>query len=374
MELVLKIIITGCLVVSGFLKYTPESIENRVCTNNDTLLQQEYSEQDIFELIWVNDLPVITQGDAGTENNHYGFEGGCAIKYNNTYHIFTTEMYGNPLWTRTRLAHWKSRDGFSWDRVSTIFESTGDFTGSDPRACLWSPMVTYDARKERWVLTYVAYNSKPNTKEAWYRNHNGKIWMAGSETKGFGGLNGPYKDYSIILQPGSASDQWEGLMGTDSFFPFPACGGWLAFYGSSPESVGLAASPKLEGPWIRKTEVNPVRKHIENPLVTRLKDGRYVALFDGCGQNRKIGYMTSEDGIHWSEEIFIHLEDKTDPWWGLTRTPLGLIQESEDLYTVFFTAYNKDFYEIPDVWQTNDDAAFDGYYASIGMFRLRLIR
>lgn len=367
------------LLVTGILYLTALSCNKTVDHSTSDQVASDYQQgfpiQPVFELEWVKENPVITRGDPGTEGNKYGFEGGCAIKVNNAYHLFTTEMFGNPLWTRTKLGYWTSKDGIIWDRRSTLFESTGDFTGEDPRACLWSPMPTYDTENEQWILTYVAYNSKPNTGDAWYRNYNGKILMAVSQVKGFSGIGGPYKDASVLLQPGPASDKWEGLMGTDSFFPFPACNGWLAFYGSSPESVGLAEASALAGPWSRKTESNPVRRFIENPLVTRIRDGRYIALFDGCGKNRKIGYMISQDGINWSQEIFFDLEEQvTDKWWKLTRTPMGLIQESEDLFTVYFTAYNLDFYNIPDVWQTNDDSVFDGYFASIGMFRLKLVR
>jgi len=328
----------------------------------------------VFKVYSASDDPVITRGNKGTEGNKYGFEGGKVIKLCNDYYLFTTEMYGNPLWTKTRLALWKSPDRMNWERLATLFESTGDFTGDDPRAALWSPMPTYSHRLDRWILTYVAYNSKPNTDSAWYRNHHGKIWLAVSQKPGFGGLTGPYQDSVIILQPGDDSDPWEGLMGTDSFYPYPHCEGWMAFYGSSPESVGLAEATFLEGPWKRKSELNPVRQNIENPMVTRISDGRYIALFDGCGENRKIGYMVSEDGMRWSSEIFFDLDKEILQWWGLTRTPLGLIQEGEDLFTIFFTAYNRDFYEIPDVWKTNDDGVFDGYFASIGWFQVQLIR
>ena len=327
-----------------------------------------------FKVYSAGDNPVITRGDQGTGGNTYGFEGGKVIKLNNEYYLFTTEMYGNPIWTKTRLALWKSPDMKNWERLATLFESSGDFTGEDPRAALWSPMPTYSHRMDRWILTYVAYNSKPNTDKAWYRNYNGKIWLAISQVPGYDGLTGPYKDSLIVLQPGDDQDSWEGLMGTDSFYPYPVCDGWMAFYGSSPESVGLVRASALTGPWERISEINPVRRQIENPMVTRIVDGRYIALFDGCGENRKIGYMVSEDGIHWSREIFFDLDEEISRWWGLTRTPLGLIQESEDLFTIFFTAYNKDFYEIPDVWKTNDDGVFEDYFASIGWFRVELIR
>jgi len=332
------------------------------------------SVQEVFKVISGSGEAVLTLGSPGTGENKYGFEGGKVIKLDGAYYLFTTEMHGNPLWTRTRLALWKSGDRRNWVRKATLFESTGDFSGKDPRAALWSPMPTYSHKMKRWILSYVAYNSKPNTDTGWYRNYKGKIWMAVSEKQGYSGLEGPYKDSVMILQPGDDSDPWEGLMGTDSFYPFPACDGWLAFYGSSPESVGLAKAPSLTGPWERMTAMNPVRQHIENPMVTRLTDGRFIALFDGCGENRKIGYMVSTDGIHWSAEVFFELENEITAWWGLTRTPLGLVQESENLFTIFFSAYNRDFYNIPDVWKTNDDGVFEGYFASIGWFVVQLVQ
>ena len=43
------------------------------------------------------DTPVIRRGDPGTELNKYGFEGGCVIKQNGVYHLFTSEMVGDPF-------------------------------------------------------------------------------------------------------------------------------------------------------------------------------------------------------------------------------------------------------------------------------------
>jgi hypothetical protein len=84
-------------------------------------------------------------------------------------------MTGEPKWTRTRLAHWSSKDRMNWMRISTLFASSGDFTSVDPRAALWSPLPVYDAAEGRWSLTYVAYWSKPNTKEVWYEANDGRI-------------------------------------------------------------------------------------------------------------------------------------------------------------------------------------------------------
>ena len=338
------------------------------------LAQETTLSNSIFEIEYLHNQPVITKGDKGTEDNLYGFEGGRAFKLNNEYHLFTTEMSGLPIWTKTRLAHWKSNDGLKWKRVSTVFESSGNFDGSGTHACLWSPMPTFDEKRNRWVLTYVAYRSKPNTNEAWYRNYDGRIAIAVSQTKGTNGIDGPYKEEDIIMKPGKNSAAWEGLMGVDSFFPFKVENSWIAFYGSSPESNGLAQADSLFGPWKRISIEKPVSRHTENPIVTNLDDGRFIAFFDGCGQYQRFGYMLSDDGIHWFQPQIIDLNNHPSKWWGLTRTPLGLISEGNNNYTLFFTAYNKNFYEIPGIWSAKSDSVFDGFFASVGMLKLRIAK
>ncbi|ANE47082.1 hypothetical protein SY83_13320 [Paenibacillus swuensis] len=328
----------------------------------------------LFDVSYVHQAPIVTEGSPGTEGNMFGFEGGFALKISGTYHLFTTEMAGLPIWTKTRLAYWRSRDLLHWERVGTLLESSGDFTGSDTHACLWSPMPIWEETQNRWVLTYVCYRSKPNTKEAWYRNYDGRIALAASETLGKDGMGGPYKELDIIMKPGAESADWEGLMGVDSFFPYMTDDGWKAWYGSSIEVNGLAAAPALSGPWERISYEAPVSRHTENPVVTKLQDGTYVAFFDGCGHLQKFGYMVSEDGLNWSEPIVIDLDGHPGKWWGLSRTPLGLIEEGEGEYTLLFTAYNRNFYDIPGIWSAGTDDVFDGYYASIGFIRLKDIR
>lgn len=322
---------------------------------------------------YVHSEPVITRGTPGTGTNRYGFEGGRALKLEDGYHIFTTEMAGNPIWAKTRLAHWHGTTRESWKRVGTVFESSGDFTGSDTRACLWSPMPTYDTELERWVLTYVCYRSKPNTPASWYRNYDGRIALAVSQSPGRGGIAGPYHEKEIVLAPGEHSAAWEGTMGIDSFYPFRTEGGWLAWYGSSPESNGLASAPSLHGPWSRLSVEGPVTRHTENPVVDRLDDGRYIAVFDGCGSHRKMGYMLSPDGLVWSAPRFFDFDGREEKWWALSRTPLGVIHETDGSFTVFFTAYNRNFYETAGIWAADSDDVFDGYFASVGYFTIPVV-
>jgi len=295
--------------------------------------------------------PVLTIRSAGAGGNKYGFEGGRVLKLDGTYHLFTSEMVGDPHWVKMKLAHWVSRDRTNWTRRSTVLESSGDFTGKDPRAALWSPLPVYDSKDNRWNLFYEAYQAAPDTPKEWLTNHEGRIWRAISKTAGIKGIDGPYEDAGVILQRGKDSDTWEGLQGTDSFFPYNVGGKWYAFYGSAhtetlPISlwqVGLAWAPKLSGPWKRCTELNPLKvesRFIENPIVTRLSDGTYAAVYDTDAPNA-IGYTLSSDGIHWGPGKHLVVQNEGRIWATEVRTPLGLVEEGPDSFTIFYTANEK---------------------------------
>ena len=324
--------------------------------------------RNILEICGGHQGPVIKQGDPGTEDNKYGFEGGRAFKYKGEYHLFTAELIGDPIIVKLRLAHWKSKDGITWKRLSTLYESSGDHTGVDPRASLWAPMPYYNEKEKRWNLFYVAYRSKPNDPTGWYEGYEGRIWRAVSTVDGYDGLDGPYEDVGVILEPGPDSDPWEGLQGTDSFYAYQVGSEWYGFYGSAQTQtdvnpdypkwcVGLVKAPEMAGPWKRCSEMNPIKFHPvfgENPIVVKLKDGRYSATLDG-GTPTQFGYSFSDDGIHWAKAAFVDLSLEFDQWWTLMRTPLGLIPEDDGTYTVFYTAYTK------------------ANFASVGMVKLRQI-
>lgn len=295
--------------------------------------------------------PVLTVHTPGAAGNKYGFEGGRVVKLGSTYHLFTSEMVGDPHWVKMRLAHWTSPDRAHWQRMATLFESSGDFTGKDPRAALWSPMPVFDPKANRWNLFYVAYAASPDTSQAWLTNHEGRIWRAVSEQPGREGIDGPWKDAGIVLERGANSDSWEGLQGTDSFFPYRVGDRWYALYGSAhteslPISlwqVGLASAPELRGPWTRCTDFNPLRvepRFIENPIVTRLADGMYLAVYDNHVAN-EIGYTVSADGIHWSAGQHLVVQSGRHVWATEVRTPLGMVEEGGNSFTLFYTANEK---------------------------------
>lgn len=294
------------------------------------------------------DHPVLTIRSAGAGQNKYGFEGGRVIKLSGVYHLFTSEMVGDPHWVKMKLAHWTSADRVHWRRVATVRESSGDFTGKDERAALWSPMPIFNPGENRWNMFYVAYQAAPDTDKEWLTNHEGRIWRAVSETQGMDGIGGPYRDAGIVMQRGTDSDVWEGLQGTDSFFPYQVGDHWYAFYGSArtehlPLSlwqIGLAQAPNLNGPWKRCSAMNPLRvepRFIENPIVTRLGDGRYIAVYDNHVPN-EIGYSLSFDGIHWGAGQHLAVQSGRGIWASEVRTPLGLVDEGDGRLSLFYTA------------------------------------
>jgi hypothetical protein len=297
------------------------------------------------------DGPVLTTRSSGAEGNKYGFEGGRVVKLNGVYYLFTSEMVGDPHWVKMKLALWTSRDRTHWRRAGTLCESSGDFTGKDPRAALWSPMPVFDPAESRWNLFYVAYQAAPDTPHQWLTNHEGRIWRAVSLKPGMSGIAGPYKDVGVILERGKTADPWEGLQGTDSFFPYTVGSRWYAFYGSArTESlpialwqVGLARASQLGGPWTRCSRLNPLTvepRFIENPIVSRLEDGTFVAIYDNHQPN-SVGYTFSRDGVHWPRGRQLTVQTGSGIWASEVRTPLGLVDEGGGSFTLFYSANEK---------------------------------
>ncbi len=300
--------------------------------------------------------PIITTRSTDAEGNRYGFEGGRVIKIGNTYHLFTSEMVNDPIWVKMKFGYWQSQDRINWKRITTICESSGDFTGTDPRASLWSPLPVFDKDENEWNLFYVAYKSAPGLGEKFLLNHEGKIWRAISAKKGIDGVGGPYKDIGIIMQPGKESQPWEGLQGTDSFFPWKVNGEWYAFYGSAKTEkkpikdwlVGMATAEAISGPWKRLPEGNPspIETHfIENPIVTPLKEGGWLAVYD-VQEPDAIGWSFSEDGKNWSAGNRLRIQLIAGKWCKDVRTPMGLVDEGNNRFTVFYTGF-----EQPPSWE-----------------------
>ena len=327
-------------------------------------------------LVRQHPTPVITTRTAGAEGIRYGFEGGRAVKVDGTYHLFTTEMVADPMWVKTRFGHWTSRDGLSWTRAETVRESSGEFLGKDPRASLWSPLPVWDAGDRRWNLFYVAYRAMAGDGTRFLLNHAGEIWRAVSTRKKPEGIGGPFEDIGVVMRPGPDSLPWEGLQGTDSFFPWHAAGGWHALYGSartetSPIAhwlVGPAVATSLGGPWRRVSEGNPapIEAHfIENPIVTEVAGG-WIAVYDSETPDA-VGWAWSPDGVHWEKGHALVVQPRAGEWSKDVRTPLGLVPEGGDRFTLLYTGFE----QTPD-WPRILAAGSSTNTCAVGMVEVRL--
>ena len=98
-----------------------------ICGQLHTSLRKAY--EPTFVLVEQYPSKVISKASPGAEGIGFGFEGGRVIKIDHTYHLFTTEMMPGHLGVKTRMAHWRSPDRIHWERVATLYESSGDFTG-----------------------------------------------------------------------------------------------------------------------------------------------------------------------------------------------------------------------------------------------------
>lgn len=337
-----------------------------------------------LEVVHLHPEPIIKSGDPGTEDNKFGFEGGTSQKVNGVYYIFTTEVFDNPKTSAVRLAIWESADGQKFHKKGIIAETNYDWNDSTYSMSPWSPMVVFDDSLNRWSVFSVGYKRKPNATDVW--NMSGRIQRYDSSRPGRDGIAGPYEKGGW-LNIAKKGDPWEGAAELVSFFPYKVGNEWYGFYGSNsapeyinPESkpqenneakilfhVGLAKASSLCGEWIRTTATNPVLmdpEFIENPIVTKIDDHLYVAVYDG-GNKHEISYSWSKDGINWNKEQLLVLPNAPE-WLHAMRTPLGLIPEGNNQFTLYFTAFDgKNEAGVLPLWH-------DGF-GSIGKVEVKLV-
>jgi hypothetical protein len=293
-----------------------------------------------LQLIEGSDAPLIDQTNPGSSGISHGLECGQVFFYKKNYHLFITEKvisadFGVDL---TRFGHWKSSDGISWTRISTLKNSIK--IPKNPRHAIWSPMPIYDKSNERWNIFYVGYEEGAN-------NPHGRIFRAYSKAKGLNGLDGPYIDETdtdtVLSYYDTNKNSWEGRQGADSFYPFQVGNNWYAFYGSSDAAsywdVGLVTASSLDGPWKRDGKPNPVFTYCENPIVITLDKGVKFCVYDdlahGISDCHSIGYGYSTDGVNWVQK---YLSIPLPKWATCIRTPLSFIYEGNDIYIIYFTA------------------------------------
>ncbi|MEJ6982199.1 hypothetical protein WG906_17170 [Pedobacter sp. P351] len=328
-------------------------------------LSPEKSATKVLKMVTEHKGPVIglNHPDVLASQNGSGFETGQVVKVNNVYHMFVNEMFDRPH-RDLRISYWTSVDAINWKRQSTIRESIPGRTHLNPRSEVWVTGVVFNEEEDAWNIFYVAYRAGDAAKgELDYADYAGRIWRAKSVLKGRDGIAGPYADMGIVMEPDASSQPWEGQQAVACFSPYKVGNTWFSMYDGhyhtprGPWPTGIAFSPKLNGPWTRMPEgFNPIPVagvFMENEIVTQLKDGRYLMIFDSFG-DQEIGYSISTDGINWKPETRVKVQSANNLWAEpgdhFTRTPLCAIEEENGTFTVIYTAMtkinNKNFYAI----------------------------
>lgn len=334
-------ILLNTLILIGFQQLSAQNITTKSVAKK------------ILKLYSTHKGPVIDANhpDVLASGNKSGFETGQVIKLNNVYHMFVNEMFDRPH-RDLRIAYWTSPDAVNWKRQSTIVSSIPGRSPTNPRSEVWVSTIIFNEDENAWNIFYVAYRGGDSTKnEIAGNDYAGRIWRAKSVIHGRSGIAGPYADMEIVLQPDPQSQAWEGQQAVASFFPYKVGNAWYALYdghnhiprGGWP--TGMAQSKKLNGPWVRLPEKsNPLKivdEFMENAIVSRLKDGRYIMVFDSFG-DREIGYSISKDGRNWDKEVRVKVQDDGNTWAEagdhFTRTPLCAIEEEDGRFTVVYTA------------------------------------
>lgn len=340
-----------------------------------------------LEVISLHPTPVIGKATKGAEDNKFGFEGGTVQKIKDRYYLFSTEIFDNPKTAKVRLALWMSKDGLTFLKQQVLISTNNNWNDKTYNMSPWSPMSVFDEDTQRWNIFYVGYRRKPNSADVF--NMSGKIRRLEASKKGRDGINSTYINKGLIRMT-SQPDPWEGPAELVSFYPYKAAGQWYAFYGSNtvpPEQTGSMSEPKkgntpkslfwvglatpidnkLSGSWKRLSAMNPVlmdSTFMENPVVTKVSDSLYVNLYDGANKH-EFSYSLSKDGIHWDKEKLIRLSNAPE-WIYMTRTPLCLIPEGDNVFTIYFTAFDGDnSKQILPIWHNG--------YGNIGMMKVKLI-
>lgn len=307
----------------------------------------------VLKLATEEKAPVIdaTHPDVLASANRSGFETGQVVKLNNLYHMFVNEMFDRPH-RDLRIAYWTSADAVNWKRQSTIVNSIPGRTPTNPRSEVWVNALIFNEEENAWNIFYTAYRAGDSTKgEIAGNDYAGRIWRAKAVVHGVDGIAGPYADMGIVLEPDADTQPWEGQQAVASFNPYKAGNTWYAMYdghnhvprGGWP--TGMAFAANLNGPWKRMPEgFNPLRvvdEFMENAIVSQLKDGRYMMVFDSFG-DQEIGYSLSDDGVNWGKEIRVKIQSAGNIWAEagdhFTRTPLCAIEEADGTFTVVYTA------------------------------------
>jgi hypothetical protein len=106
--------------------------------------------------------------------------------------------------------------------------------------------------------------------------------------------------------------------------------------------VGMASADSLGGKWLRdKNNPSEIETYdIENPIVDKLRKKLWIAVYDQVSTApHLIGYVWSKDGINWGQGDTLNIYPDGKGWCKDIRTPLGMVDEGNGKYTIFYTGF-----------------------------------
>eukprot|EP01083_Nonionella_stella_P198479 728670_1 len=300
-----------------------------------------------------------------------GIETGLVLKIDDVYHLFATELLYPPcvedglFWCTTAIAHWESIDQLHWKRLATLAQGHGRCNQTDNNAVYWSPLISQ--RNNAYYLTYIGYDiicaDYPT---------NGSVWLADPVSNVYNLDANPsnWSNTKIEIMNQSNRQPWEGVKDVvDSFaniYPGNTNNDTIySFYGSccNPDQmVGIAysATGSMNGPWIRYAN-NPINFTLgtENPIITKtIRDNITYFLAVYCvnaAELKGLGFSWSLDGLRWSNTKVI-APAQPIPY---ARVPLGLIEEKDGDFTLFYTDFDQ-----RHAGKTQDWEGYEGMYVS----------
>lgn len=349
-----------------------------------------------LQLISASPEPVINQTQAAREGLYGGFEVGRVVLANGTYHAFTHELYKPPPapgWGWIGIGHWRSKDGSSWTRMDPV-----RVPHWSPDNKTWlvytSPMPFFDDSSNHWRLYHAmapddhVNDQMPGPDQRWDSQHV-QLHVATASISGFEAIDNPATQW---IEDNITLVALRGPSSLSISNPWQVPGGkWRVFFQESGLAVTVAESESLLGlyrplPHVRGGLAGV--QYVENPVVTKLRDGRYILVFDYLsaelheGFSRKIGFLWSTDGASWNMNQLqvVSLAEPTDFFWtNIVRTPLGLIEELDGTLTLFYTGRQQNASATNGVWaecsetkQVWSKMVYHGCFMGMGVAHFRL--
>jgi len=120
---------------------------------------------------------------------------------------------------------------------------------------------------------------------------------------------------------------------------------------------------------VREGNPSPLEaRFIENPIVTEAPAGGFLVVYDSEGEDA-IGWGHSADGVRWGPGERLRIQPTAGGWAKDVRTPLGLVDEGDSRFTLFYTGFE----QAPD-WGRMLAEGQGSATCAVGFVELRLQR